>query len=75
MGHFGNWQYRQIKTEGFRAALSGAPLKLPTYGKNKGIQNYNKRQDITVAIVFPHHRINVWALLPQVILKVVGQIR
>lgn len=43
MGHFGYWQYRQLKTEGFRAALSGAPLELPICGKNTEIQNYSKR--------------------------------
>lgn len=64
-----------MRTEGFRAALSGAPVKLPTYGKNKGIQNYDKRQNITVPIVFPHHRISVWALLAQVILEAVNRIR
>lgn len=73
MGHFDNWQYRQVTTEGFRE-LPGVPPKRSTCGKNKGIQNHNKRQDITVEIVFPHRRINVWALLPQVILKVVSQI-
>lgn len=64
-----------MRTERFRAALSGAPVKRPTYGKNKGIQNYDKRQDITVPIVFPHHKIGAWALLAEVILEAVNQIR
>lgn len=70
VGYLRKWQ---MKSEGFRAPASGAAVRLPTFGNNKGIQNCYERQDITVATV-SYHRINIGAVLPQVILEDVRQI-